>query len=219
MSAIPAHYPPTDEHYQLSPRARNWPTRVAVLVFIPNLLFWLLIEIKNAGFETLPYVILHLSNQYESIVGLSICIATCLSLFAMGVYVLDPIRSKNYRINLLICTLVFIFINLYGVMSYTFVGSKQFETVSNLSVEDKAYHLVLMDNASCNNAPCTVAYWYRLYQCDSTDSSCQIAFESEKLWRWLGEPNTSAHLQSDSANNNLQVIVDDKVIYSDRLVR
>ncbi len=214
MSAIPTHYPPTDEHYQLSSHATNMPTLVVALPFIWNLLFWLFIAVKNAGFRTLPFVALHLSNQYESILGLPTCIATWVLFFAMGIYGFALVKSLSYRVTLLICTFIFIFINFFGIMFYVFVGSKQFNVIESISTPETTYHLALMDTNSCNNPPCDIDYWYRLYQCDSTDTSCQITFESERYWRWISDPNKSAHLQRDSANNNLQVIYDGKVIFS-----
>ncbi len=214
MSTNTSHYPPTDVHYQLSPQRMNWRIYFAALAFIANLLFWLIYEVKYAGFKTLPYAILHLSNQYESIVRLPLCIATWILLFVIGIAILDPTRSKKFRIRLLIGSLIFIFINLFGCVLYAFGGSKQFSVIESVSSAKATYHLALMDTDSCNNPPCYVNYWYRLYQCDLTDTACQIISESEQFWRWLGEPNKSAQLQSNEVNNKLEIIVDDKVIFS-----
>ena len=185
---------------------------------ILNILFWILVAIKNANFGSLSYMVLHLSNLYETIFALPISIAMWILLFPIAATIFDTIRPRSYRLNLLIGTLVFVFVNLCGLMSNTFIGSKQFDVIGSISASKTTYHLVRMDNDSCNNPPCEVDYWYRLYECDSIDISCQILFEWEKLWRWLGEPNKLAVLQSNSAKNELDVIVDDQIIYTDKLV-
>ena len=205
-----------ESHLQFPIRVRNCRTIAAATILILNILFWILVTIKNNNFTILPFWTLCIISLYESSLALPICGGTFVLLFPIAATILDSSEPANTRFKLFVTIIVLVTVNFFGSVLYMFEGSKKFDILENHTSSTTTYQLVLMDNASCNNPPCQVQYWYRLYQCDSLDISCHIVFESDTFWRWLEDKNKPASL-SKSPQNTLQVIVDGNTLYTHNL--